>query len=81
MAQEQYSKNSRNFKQVFDTVPCGYILTDDEGLILRINSSFCEWLGFKKEDLEKQKKFSDLLSLGGRMYFQTTHLPLSKLQG
>lgn len=68
------------FSQWSDTMPCGYIIADDDARILHINASLCEQLGWTKEEIEGKKKFTDLLSVGGQVYYQTTHAPLSKLQ-
>ncbi len=80
MKEEQNIKKGNTFSDWFDTMPCGYILADDDARILRINASLCEQLGWTKEELEGKKKFTDLLSVGGQLYYQTTHAPLSKLQ-
>lgn len=77
------TKDSLNLKvaiNFFDASPCGCIFADDNGRILRVNNYFCELLGWTREELEDKKKFTDLLSIGGRVYYQTTHAPLSKLQ-
>ena len=57
------------------------MLTSSEGLIQRVNTTFCRWAGFDKADLEGKRRVQDLLTVGGRIFHQTHWAPLLRLQG
>ncbi len=69
----------RDFDDFFDTSLCGYATTDAEGSILFVNAKFAGWLGYSKEELAG-KRFSDLLSIGGKIYYETHLWPLLRMQ-
>ena len=51
--------------------PCGYLTTTLNGRITRVNRTFAEWLGYEREELLNGKRFVDLLTVGGRIFFET----------
>ena len=59
---------------------CGLLQTDEEGLILWANGTFCRWVGFDAAHLS-QRRLSDLLTVGGRIFHQTHWSPLLQMQG
>jgi phosphoserine phosphatase RsbU/P len=61
--------------------PCGFLQTDDEGLILWVNRTFCSWLGFDSEELVAKRRLQDLFTMGGRIFHQTHWSPLLRMQG
>ena len=69
-----------NFEDFFETSLCGFIIADPKGFILRANTKIATWIGCSKDDL-KGKKFSDLLSIGGKIYYETHLGPLLRMQG
>ena len=58
----------------------GFIIADEKNRIIRSNKRVSSWLGNSSEDI-KGKKFSDLLSIGSKIYFETHLSPLLKMQG
>ena len=69
-------------QQFFETAPCGYLFTDPEGRLLRVNSTLLEWLGYTHPELvDGQRRLSDLISRGGRIYYDTHFTPLLHYQG
>ena len=64
-----------------DEAPCALLSTDAKGMILFANQTFCTWLGMEKGDLIGQKRFQDLLTMGGRIFHQTHWAPLLQMQG
>lgn len=66
---------------LYDHAPCGLLVTDDDGLVLRANATFCEWLGTTPGDLVGKRRFQDLLTVGGRIFHQTHWAPLLHMQG
>lgn len=58
----------------------GFLIADGKNRIIRSNKQVANWLGISAEDLTG-KKFSDLLSIGSKIYYETHLSPLLKLQG
>lgn len=68
-------------RDLFDEAPCGYLHLDRSGRILEVNATLLQWLGYRKEEVEDKMVFSDLLSIGGKIFYETHHAPLEYLQG
>lgn len=65
----------------FEEAPCGLVHTDASGLFLKVNKTFCDWVGFSSAQLVGVKRFQDLLAMGGRIFHQTHWSPLLQMQG
>lgn len=64
----------------FEHAPCGLVVMEADGTLLRCNATFGNWLGYDVAQL-KQRSFDQLLTTVGRT-FQLTHWgPLLNLQG
>ncbi len=68
-------------EELFEDAPCGYLSTDLDGTILKVNRTFEAWTGLNRERLLAGKRFQDLLSPGGRIYHETHFSPLLQMQG
>ena len=66
---------------LYEQAPCGLLVTDDDGLVLRVNATFCDWLGVAPDALVGERRFQDLLTMGGRIFHQTQWAPLLQIQG
>ncbi|MGQ4659610.1 ATP-binding protein [Lysobacter sp. F6437] len=66
---------------LYEHAPCGLLLTDDDGLVLRANATFCGWLGVESGALVGRRRFQDLLTMGGRIFHQAQWMPLLRMQG
>jgi PAS domain S-box-containing protein len=44
-------ESEKRFRTMFELSPAGIILIDEKGLIIEVNSSFCETLGYSREEL------------------------------
>ena len=67
--------------QLFEEMPCGLLVTSDDGTILKVNDTFCRWVGLTPDDLVGKKKFQELLTMGARIFHQTHWLPMLQMQG
>lgn len=56
---------------LYDLASCGYLTTTADGQILKANQTFSKWLGYAPEELLSGKRFVELLTVGGRMFFET----------
>ena len=64
---------------LYEDAACGLLLTQADGTILRVNRTFCTWLGRLREDLVGQR-LETLLTIGGRIFHQTHWMPLLNMQ-
>ena len=69
-----------DFSDFLDHALCGYVTIDTTGHILQTNARIAEWLGEDAGKL-KGKRFSDLFSIGGKIYYETHLWPLLRMQG
>ena len=63
-----------------DEAACAVLRTAADGTFLRVNQTFCSWLGFRPEELVGRRRFQDLLTMGGRIFHQTHWAPLLQMQ-
>jgi phosphoserine phosphatase RsbU/P len=68
-------------EELFEDAPCGYLTTGLDGRIVRVNRTFETWTGLTRADLIGTRRFMDLLSPGGRIFYETHLLPLLLMQG
>jgi PAS domain S-box-containing protein len=66
---------------LYEHAACGLLLTDTRGVILRINATACQWLGYDAGDLTLHRRIQDLFTVGGRVFHQTHCTPLLQVQG
>jgi phosphoserine phosphatase RsbU/P len=67
-------------EELFENAPCGYLTTRMDGTIVRVNRTFEDWTGRRRETL-LGTRFRDLLAPGGRIYHETHFAPLLQMQG
>lgn len=68
-------------EELFEEAPCGYLSTRLDGTVIRVNRTFERWTGRGREELVGRARFQDLLSAGGRIYYETHYAPLLLMQG
>jgi sigma-B regulation protein RsbU (phosphoserine phosphatase) len=64
-----------------EDAPCGLMRTDEHGLFLWANRTFCAWLGWQPQELVGRERLQDLFTMGGRIFHQTHWQPLLQMQG
>ncbi|MEE2038774.1 SpoIIE family protein phosphatase [Nocardiopsis sp. CT-R113] len=52
-----------------------------DGTIVRINATLLQWLGLERDAVVDRMRFSDLLTVGGRLYHETHFSPLLYMRG
>ena len=65
---------------LLDRAPCGFVTFRDDGVVVHINSTLLERLGFQRENVIGQH-VETLLGMGSRIFYQTHFFPLVKLHG
>ena len=68
-------------EDLYENAPCGYLSTRLDGKIAKVNTTLLNWLGYTREQLVGRRYFSDLLTVGGRLYHETHFAPLLAMQG
>jgi phosphoserine phosphatase RsbU/P len=68
-------------EDLFENAPCGYLSTRLDGTLVKVNRTFETWTGFSREALLGTRRLPDLLSPGGRIYYETHVAPLLLMQG
>ena len=69
-----------DFQDLFDNAPCGYLSLGPDGRIVAANTTFCEWIGYRNEEVIG-RRLRDLLSVASRMFYETHFAPLLRMQG
>lgn len=68
--------------ELYEHAPCGYLsVAGDDGRIVRVNATLLSWTGHTREQLVGQRRFTDLLPAGARIYYETHVVPLLHMQG
>ncbi|MEV6578612.1 SpoIIE family protein phosphatase [Streptomyces sp. NPDC051582] len=68
-------------EDLYESAPCGYLSTLMDGTIAKINATLLNWLGLPREAVVGRRRFTDLLTVGGRLYHETHLAPLLRMQG
>ncbi len=72
-------------EELYEMAPCGYLTTTIDGRIVKINRTLAEWLGYERNELVRDKivqgkRFTDLLTVGGRIFYETHFNLLLRVQ-
>ena len=68
-------------EDLYENAPCGYLSTLADGTIVRVNQTLVTWTGLRSQDIVGRKRFQDLLTPGGRIFYETHYAPLLRMQG
>ncbi len=68
-------------EDLYDNAPCGYVSTSLDGTIAKVNATLLGWLGYDRDELVGRCRFPDLLTVGGRIYYETHFAPLLRMRG
>jgi PAS domain S-box-containing protein len=68
-------------EDLYQHAPCGYLSLLPDGVIGKVNATFLDWIGFTADALVGRLRFLDLLTVGGRIYYETHFQPLLRMQG
>ncbi|MFK0125772.1 PP2C family protein-serine/threonine phosphatase [Streptomyces nigra] len=68
-------------EDLYEGAPCGYLSTLMDGTIAKINATLLNWLGRSRQDVVGRLRFTDLLTVGGKLYHETHFAPLLRMQG
>lgn len=68
-------------EELYESAPCGYLSTLMDGTIAKINNTLLGWIGLEREAVVSRMRFTDLLTVGGKLYHETHFAPLLRMQG
>ncbi|MDQ0582721.1 PP2C family protein-serine/threonine phosphatase [Streptomyces rishiriensis] len=68
-------------EELYESAPCGYLSMLMDGTIAKINATLLGWLGLEREAVVGRMRFTDLLTVGGKLYHETHFAPLLRMQG
>ena len=77
-SQQEISEGS--LEDLYEHAPCGYLSTAPSGDVVKVNATFLEWTGYSR-DTVLGRPFTDLLSVGSRVLYETRCLPLLHVDG
>jgi len=84
---EIFEKDTHDLNKLVDTEflyqnsPCGYLSFYADGTIIKINQTLLSWLQQSNDEIVFTKKIGDILSKGGKFYYQMVVQPLLDMQG
>lgn len=79
ITEEQYQL-LEDAEDLYQNAPSGYFSFDTRENIFRVNKTLLNWLQYEEHEATSMK-FSDLLTIGGKIYFQNHYYPLLMMQG
>jgi sigma-B regulation protein RsbU (phosphoserine phosphatase) len=70
-----------DYKALYNEAPVGYFTSDASGYIVNTNNKFLALLGLTREEVVHKIRFQTLLTMGGKIYYETHYVPLLQMQG
>src|SRR5688500_7047748 len=65
---------------LLDAAPCGFVSFGDDGAIALVNRTLLELLGYERDEL-LGRHVETILTIAGRIFYQTHLFPLLTLHG
>jgi PAS domain S-box-containing protein len=69
--EDSLKESMEEIKDLYENAPCGYHSLDENGTIIRINTTELKWLGYTKEEILNKKRFADIMTLDSRRIFES----------
>ncbi|MBT9392717.1 HAMP domain-containing histidine kinase [Hymenobacter sp. NST-14] len=70
-----------NLEDLYDDAPCGYCSCLPDGTLVKVNRTLLTWLGYERTELVARRCFQELLTVGGRLHYETYFVSLLLLRG
>ncbi|HEY1217012.1 MAG TPA: ATP-binding protein [Bryobacteraceae bacterium] len=70
-----------SLEELYESAPCGYVSTTSDGRIIKANRTFSEWTGYEQQELTAGMRFLDLLTVGGKIFYETHFALLLAMHG
>ncbi|TCR98651.1 PAS domain-containing sensor histidine kinase [Rhizobium sp. BK418] len=69
-----------DYESLFEDTAVGNIIITPDSIVSRVNRRLATWLGFTTAEVVG-KRFSDLLTVGGKIYLETHLAPMLRMSG
>lgn len=66
---------------LYEDAPCGYLSALPDGLVVKANRTFLSWVGVERDALIGKARFQSLLSVPGRVFFESHFRPILLAEG
>lgn len=66
---------------LFQNAPCGLLSLSSTGQITVVNDTLLSWLGYGRDELVNRVRLQELMTVPGRIFYDTHFAPLLRLQG
>jgi PAS domain S-box-containing protein len=73
LAQSALRKSAQQVEDLYNLAPCGYHSLDRGGMIVQINDTELQWLGYARDEVVGKVNFADLLAPGSRQVFRDNY--------
>jgi PAS domain S-box-containing protein len=80
-ASNEHGIADESAEELYEQAPCGYLSTAPDGRILKVNQTFAMLIGMTRDQLTSGKRFSDLLTIGGRIFYETHFALMLRMHG
>lgn len=70
-----------SMEDLYEQAPCGFLLTRPDGTIVRVNQTLLSWTGYDRADLLSGRRFQDLLTVPGKIFYENQYFPLLRMEG
>jgi serine/threonine-protein kinase RsbW len=67
-------------EELYENAPCGYLSVLPDGVVARVNQTFLDWTGHRREDV-LGRRVQELYGVGSRLFHETHLRPLLHMQG
>ncbi|OWU68144.1 hypothetical protein ATO2_12085 [Roseovarius sp. 22II1-1F6A] len=81
MAKDGSAAQDQALAELVADAPCGIVLTDPEGRLLYANETLHRWTGMSPVADDSLQRLPDLMTLPGRLFYETHIAPMMQLQG
>jgi len=78
--EQRVTERTAELTDLYDNAPCGYHSLNPDGLILRMNQTELDWLGYARDEVIGRKRFPEMLTPESQHTF-FTNFPRFKQQG
>jgi PAS domain S-box-containing protein len=73
LAQNELRASARQIEDLYNRAPCGYHSLDNSGVIVQINDTELQWLGYAREEMTGKMGFADLLTPASLEVFRSNY--------
>jgi PAS domain S-box-containing protein len=80
LAEDALQKAAAEIFELYNNAPCGYHSLDPDGVIVEINDTELQWLGYERAEVVGKRRLLDFLTPEGQLIFHQ-NFPLFKARG